>query len=237
MSKLIKSTGNMYTWVNWMWSPLTGYCPHECSYCYAKKIAERWGNKFDKFRFNVDDPGWKNTKPGDFVFVCHTTDLFADGVEKEWIDAVLTSCFFAGSHYGIKFVFQTKNPRRIKYSIVKEMPALIKYIAYIGTTIETNRLNDVVSSCNAPVPSERALQMNQIMLPKFVTIEPVMDFDVNEMLSLVKLCRPQFVNIGADSKHCNLPEPSKETIGELILGLHAFEIHIERKSNLKRITG
>ena len=32
---LVKSTGNMYSWVDCMHTHLGGECPHKCSYCYA----------------------------------------------------------------------------------------------------------------------------------------------------------------------------------------------------------
>jgi hypothetical protein len=68
----------------------------------------------------------------------------------------------------------------------------------------------------------------------FVTIEPVMDFDLDNMVKLVRQCRPKQVNIGADTGHNRLPEPSKEKVVELIVALEEFTI-VNQKSNLKRI--
>lgn len=33
-------------WANYTWNPVTG-CYHDCPYCYARKIARRFGNKAD----------------------------------------------------------------------------------------------------------------------------------------------------------------------------------------------
>ncbi len=43
-----------------------------------------------------------------------------------------------------------------------------------------------------------------------VTIEPIMDFDLEPFVEMIKNTKPKFVNIGADSKGHNLPEPSSE---------------------------
>jgi hypothetical protein len=64
-----------------------------------------------------------------------------------------------------------------------------------------------------------------------------MDFDLNEMLTLIYLCSPEWVNIGADSKKNNLPEPSPEKIQALIDGLQKGKIEVKLKSNLKRLIG
>lgn len=41
-----------------------------------------------------------------------------------------------------------------------------------------------------------------------VSIEPILDFDLNVMIEWIKQLQPKFVSIGADSKRHNLPEPS-----------------------------
>lgn len=44
----------------------------------------------------------------------------------------------------------------------------------------------------------------------YVTIEPIMDFDLDEMVNLIKRCKPEQVNIGKNTnKMVQLPEPPK----------------------------
>ena len=87
----------------------------------------------------------------------------------------------------------------------------------------------------APPPFERAESMYKITgYEKQVTIEPIIDFDLNEMVTLIKMCNPQQVNIGADSGNNNLPEPSKEKLLALIEELQKFTV-IDRKTNLNRL--
>ena len=103
----------------------------------------------------------------------------------------------------------------------------------ITTTIETNRwYGDIMN--NSPHPKARALAMQDIHLEKYVTIEPILDFDLDEMVELIKMCNPTQVNIGADSGGHKMPEPSKEKILDLIDRLKEFT-KIDKKINLKRL--
>ena len=88
---------------------------------------------------------------------------------------------------------------------------------------------------DTPFPDMRADDMNDLDgWDRYVTIEPIMDFDLFEMICLIKKCNPKQVNIGADSGNNHLPEPSKDKILELINELKKFTI-IDQKQNLKRL--
>ena len=67
-----------------------------------------------------------------------------------------------------------------------------------------------------------------------VTIEPIIDFDLGAMMALVMRCNPEWVNIGADSRCHNLPEPSADKIDALINELRKFT-EVKLKANLKRL--
>lgn len=68
----------------------------------------------------------------------------------------------------------------------------------------------------------------------FVSIEPIMDFDLEEFACGISAVRPKFVSVGADSKRHNLPEPSPQKIGKLLQILERFtEVRI--KNNLWRL--
>ena len=91
---------------------------------------------------------------------------------------------------------------------------------------------------NAPHPENRAFGMYGFAgyVKTYVTIEPIMDFDLDKMVALIKMCNPKQVNIGADSGNNHLPEPSKEKVLQLIDELQKFTV-IHNKKNLKRIIG
>lgn len=68
----------------------------------------------------------------------------------------------------------------------------------------------------------------------FVTIEPIMDYDIDELVSLIKMCKPEQVNIGANTyTEIQLPQPSNgNKLVSLILQLIPYT-RIKEKKNLK----
>ena len=69
----------------------------------------------------------------------------------------------------------------------------------------------------------------------FVTIEPVLDFDVNVLANWIAMIKPEFLNLGADSKNRNLPEPTVEKVMALVAKLHEYGIELREKHNLNRL--
>ena len=64
------------------------------------------------------------------------------------------------------------------------------------------------------------------------------DFDLDDMVALLKSFKPEQVNIGCNSNPgVILPEPSKEKLMALIHELREFVPTVELKSNSKRILG
>ena len=225
---LRKSKGNMYPWVTHTHAHLGGECPHRCSYCYVDN--PRFGRP-EKFRgplrlmeeeFEVKY-GLART-----IFIDHCNDLWAKKVPAVWISRVLDHCVRWPWN---EYVFQTKNPERYLGAIAA-MPTR----SLLGCTIETNRdIPETISQ--APRPQERAAYMKSLKgsWPLFITIEPIMDFDVPVLGQWLTEIDPDFVNIGADSKGHRLPEPSADKIGALIDVLNATGIEIREKHNLERI--
>jgi DNA repair photolyase len=216
--KLNKSKGNMYEFVTHTGNVIKGICPHDCSYCYVKK----WGNLKPP---RLDEKELHITTPEDnFIFVGSGIDMFANEIPKDWILKTLDHCNF----YPNKYLFQTKNPQRLL-----TFQDFIPKNSVVCTTIETNRFYDKFMG-NTPIPYQRVIGMYNIKFLKYVTIEPIMDFDIKTLVMYVKECDPIQVNIGADSGGNKLPEPSKDKILELIETLKTFTKVVE-KSNLKRL--
>lgn len=210
--------GNMYSFITHTFNVVKGKCPHNCSYCYMKK----WGNQpdthIDKKEFTAD------LGDNNFIFVGSSCDLFAEGIKQDWILKTLYHC----NNYDNKYLFQTKNPKAINY-----YSDSLPIDTVICTTIETNRYYQNIMG-NCPTPYDRAFEMSVIPYDKYLTIEPIIDFDLNNLVEMVKRCDVIQVNIGADSGGNNLPEPPKEKILELISELKKFTT-VKEKSNLKRL--
>jgi protein gp37 len=167
----------------------------------------------------------KNLGSGNTWFVCAQNDLFAEDASREMILQVLEHC---RHYYNNIYVFQSKNP--IRFSHYKE---LFPRLVILGTTIETNR--NLPGIGNASRPRDRMEIMELVSGRKFVTIEPILNFDVDVLSSWMVRIRPEFVNIGADSKKHNLPEPSADKILALIDAITNAGIEVRKKSNLHRI--
>ena len=155
-------------------------------------------------------------------------DMFALEISGSWIEPILEHCH---RYKNNTYVFQTKNPNRVfKYKEQRQMPDRFM----LGTTIESNKHYPNISK--APAQQERYEGMLKFLgFIKFITIEPILDFDVDILVEWVEDIHPDFVNIGADSKRCNLPEPPKEKVQELIKKLQEHKITIKKKINLDRI--
>lgn len=222
--------GNMYDWISETWNPLAGECPHKCSYCSTHKLAQRWDAVKKKYSgpIRLDYKAiFKNLGKNKVIFVVGQNDLFANEVSLRDIYNILSA--IERSDKSNTYLFQTKNPGRFK-DFLDWLPAN----SILCTTIETNRHYPEYMGL-APETRERAFEMGRVYgYRKFVTIEPIMDFDLDEMVAMIKACKPEQVNIGADSGNNNLPEPSKEKLLQLIEELKKFTT-ITRKTNLERL--
>jgi len=55
-----------------------------------------------------------------------------------------------------------------------------------------------------------------------VSIEPVMDFDLDIFINGLRTIKPEFVYIGYDNYNNKLTEPSKQKVNKLIKRLEKF---------------
>lgn len=216
------SKGNMYEFITHTWNTIKGECFHDCSYCYMK----RWGKlkpvRFDEKELKTD------LGTGNFIFVGSSCDMFAENIPDEWIKKTLKHM----EKFDSKYLLQTKNPIRVLDFIDA---CVITDKCVICTTIESNKDLFEIKK-NSPDVFKRAMAMNELsqIIDTYVTIEPIMDFDMDIMLQLIRDCNAKQVNIGADSGRNNLPEPSKSKVLELVSELQKFTI-IHNKSNLHRL--
>ena len=213
---LNKSTGNMYEFITHTWNTIKGECYHDCRYCYMK----RWGKlkpvHFDEKELKTE------LGSGNFIFVGSSCDMFAENIPDEWINKTLDHC----SKFDNKYFFQSKNPIRF-YGKGLRFPENSRFC----TTIESNRIYKEIMG-KAPYPENRAFFLP---INSYITIEPILDFDLYEFASLIRAAEPIQVNIGADSGNHGLPEPSKEKVMELISEIQKFTT-IHNKTNLKRLS-
>jgi protein gp37 len=171
----------------------------------------------------------ENLGSGNYIFVGSSTDMWCWLVKEEWIKKVLEHC---EKYPKNKYLFQSKNPIRFT-KFYGELPDNVIF----ATTIETNRDTDDISQ--APPPYNRYLDIWQVAEDSlgqvFISIEPILDFDLDIFAKWIEEIHPLFVSIGADSKGHNLVEPSKEKILALIKKIKDMDIEIKKKNNLDRL--
>lgn len=219
---LNKSTGNMYEFVTHTWNTVKGSCYHDCSYCYMK----RWGKlnpcHFDEKELKTD------LGSGNFIFVGSGCDMFGYTVSTEYILKTLKYM----DQFDNKYLLQTKSPSRLLKFIDQRV---IQKKCVVCTTLESDIYYPEIMG-RSPQPIHRSICMNSLSsyVDTYVTIEPIMDFNLEAFVSMILICKPKQVNIGADTGNHHLPEPSKEKILQLIGELEKFTI-VHQKKNLKRL--
>lgn len=224
------SHGNMYDFVTHTANPIKGLCPHECSYCYMKDIFKRYGHdttlRLDPNELKI------NYGSGKFIFLGTSTDMFAQPVESAWIKQVLDHC----AKYDCKYLLQTKNPARF-FEFLNHPLMQDKNKVVLATTIETNR--DVSTISLAPSIDDRVNVMAQLSKQGYavmVTMEPIMDFDHDAVINIMRTIHPFQVNIGANTNRTvKLPEPDKNKLNLLIDELRTFVPVVKLKTNLDRL--
>lgn len=243
--KLNLATGNMYDFIDYTGNAIKGNCPHDCKYCFMKMRGDLGNIRLD------DKELTGKMIENKFIFIGDSIDMFAKEVPNEWIKQVLDYC----DCFNNKYLFQSKNPQKIldfiNHSVFSK--------SVVCTTIESDIYYPFLMS-SAPKIEDRVVAMEQIsnitivpyqqdlfdttnLAPRnietFVTIEPIMKFNLPRLVDYVKRCNPKQVNIGANSKEYRLisfreNEPSYNEVLELINELSKFT-KVELKDNLKRL--
>ncbi|KKM06661.1 hypothetical protein LCGC14_1741740 [marine sediment metagenome] len=203
-------------------------CDFLCTYCNARRAAltrlrnsPRYKDGFSPHL--VKQELGRKFKPGSFVFVGYMGDI---SFASRPIIIDLT-CRIA-ERPEVDFLFCTKSPLHYWYWHIVWPENL-----YLGATIETNRDYHLT---RAPAPLYRYIAMRALDHPKkFLSIEPVCDFDLDEMLSWIAKIDPQIIEVGADNYHNGLPEPPWEKVDKLLTSLKANFPTVVEKVGLGRL--
>lgn len=228
-----KKNGNMYDFITHTSNPIKGLCPHECSYCYMRAIFRHYHGdetlRLDEYELKV------NYGKNKFIFLGTSTDMFADAVPTEWILQVYDKCLQYPEN---KYLLQSKNPgRTLEPQLINHPLMQLKDRICFATTIESNRDYPISKAQSMTDRADAMAQLQAMGFPVMVTIEPIMDFDHEELVEMLRKIRPFQVNIGCNtSKEIKLPEPTRDQIYALVQELSTFT-NVELKSNSKRILG
>jgi len=210
-------------------NPVTGCHGPEgkgpCVYCFAKMLAEGKLADTPKYRDCGFKPTYhpkvfeKDLGRNNIYFVCDMGDLWGDWVPNNWIQDVWRKC--ASADASNVFWFLTKNPSRY-----------LRFLIENGLYPRSNFVFGVTSERD---DGNRILPMLALIgtfpdTHTFVSMEPIMDFDAERMISWLSRLQPEFIYIGYDSGNHHLPEPPLEKVEALISTLqNAGKIEVRRK--------
>jgi DNA repair photolyase len=217
----------MYPWVTHTHAHLGGECPHKCSYCYLDNPRFGRPAKYTGELRQIEAEFSVKFGEGKVIFVENCGDLFAEQVPSDVIRRVLAHC---QQWHGNTYVFQTKNPIRYM-DFLEDFPEDM----ILGTTIETNRELDGISKAPSQESRKNAMFILPLKFQRFITVEPILAFDLAILASWLIEVAPNFVNIGADSKNHGLPEPTKSEALALVATLKEADIEVREKHNLDRL--
>lgn len=208
------------------WSVFTGCC-FSCAYCWAKRMAETRLAKSPKYARGFEPTFHpkelaRKFRPGEFVFISSMGDI--SFIAPADFQSILT---VIANSPETTFLLQTKNPRCFVTS-EKSFPNII-----VGTTIETNRDTSQISE--APLPKDRYHSLCLIPARHFLSIEPIMDFDLDGLLRWIEDINPEIIEIGADNYKNNLPEPSWDKVENLLDELTYLGFEVKQKEGLERL--
>jgi hypothetical protein len=185
----------------------------------------RWGKQkpihFDQKELKTD------LGSGNFIFVGSSNDIFARDIPDTWIIETLKHC----AKFDNTYLFQSKNP--FYFTAIETYLRPEQY--RLCTTIETNRwYPEIMGKTEKPERRIQGIYQFKHRIPIYITIEPIMDFDLCDLAEMICSVQPVQVNIGADSGDNHLPEPTGEQVMCLIEELKTFTT-IDKKINLKRL--
>lgn len=199
------------------WNVFKG-CRSNCNYCVQREQAKRQKHKCEKcYLYEPHMHSERLTekfKPGETVFVAAMGDIvFA--THEEW-GAILE---VIRNFPETTFFLQSKNPQCFIRGVVYPQNIVL------GTTIETNR--DTYDYSDAISTDYRYEAMREINHRKYLSLEPILDFDLDILLGWIKEIAPEFVYVGyldklSRAKKLRLPEPKLVKVKELCWELGKF---------------
>ena len=213
---------NMYQDAIFRWNCFVG-CKFNCVYC-KKSFQAQMRRQIRNCRFC-----------GNYIPHFHEERVTKEYTEKHFPETSGDEFIWVGSSGDISFIeypdmlkilnrieeypdrtffFQTKNPEFFSKFIFP--PNVI-----LGITLESDIYYREIS--NAPSPYNRVFWFEKLNFPrKFVTIEPILNFNFPLFLGWLKEIDPERIYIGYDSHKNDLPEPSIRKTKILIKELEKF---------------
>lgn len=237
-------------WCDSTWNPVTG-CQHDCEYCYARNIAERFGGTdsevFDEeyrlyAKHELDNPLMLNGKKAPYpygfapTFYRYKIEEYANKKGRNifvcsmadlfgaWVPNEWIEEVFVGCKSASQhnYLFLTKNPRRyIELETNREMPYGDNF--WFGTSV--TKLSDKYAWFEA----------GKVGFHWFLSVEPLLE-DLGTMNP--DSAKPEWVIIGAETgKRKDKVVPERAWIENLVSECRKYNIPVFMKSSLEGVWG
>ncbi len=217
------------------WNPFVG-CLFDCVYCeksfkrMLKRVAGRIGcPSCGDYSPHYHEARLNRIPSAPNVFVAGTGDI--SFCSWEFMNRIFKAIEDHNPRKRKTYFFQTKNP--VWFNLFLDWFQENQDKVVLITTLETNR--EIKHISKAPCPASRFMTFLELDYPrKVVTIEPVLDFDINEFSYWISMLHDsgqlEYVWFGFDSKNCGLSEPSTRKAQAFVDGLKALGIEVRGKS-------
>ncbi len=214
------------------WSPYKG-CELACTYCepsFQRQARRQLHHCRSCYEYEPHehpervDP--KKVPNAETVFIAGNADIsFANPTYVAQILEVVRE--HSASHPTVSYYLQSKRPEFFAQFVDQLPPAVL-----LVTTLETNRDEGYDAISKAPLPTERHRQFRGLHYArKVITVEPVVEFDLEEFVEMIVEVEPEYVWVGFNSrpKAVSLPEPSEEKVATFIKQLQERGIEVRGK--------
>jgi hypothetical protein len=230
MKTMTENTTRMYKGAK-TWNPFKG-CKFDCSYCkvsFQLQAKRQKQNCIDCYNYkpHIHEDRLNQIPNAEIVFVCGNGDISfcPPDFTLKIIDSIKKR---NQKHPHQVYYFQSKRPEYFN-QFLSQFPENVILV----TTMETNRDEGYASISRSPAPTERYRQFKNLVYPrKVLTIEPMIDFDLETFTEWIIALALEYVWMGYNSRPYNVsyPEPSKEKIIQLMNDLNKAGIEIRLKT-------
>ena len=95
-------------WCDYTSNPIKGYCPNNCSYCYAHRLYNRYHwDKTIRLELEPEIKDWKKLKEPSRIFIGSTIDMYHPAINPLWIRNIIGMSKLYPHH---TFITLTKYP-------------------------------------------------------------------------------------------------------------------------------
>jgi len=192
---------------------------YDCVYCWATSMKNqyKWQKYLGVYRI-IENELLVRYKPDDFTFVCDMIDI-----GRLPIPILIQFINWLKAQPG-KILLLTKNPKIYAQLYTDEIR--FPENVYFGATIESDKNYPEISK--APSQFDRLYWMDVLSRLAafenrlFISIEPVLDFDLKEFETCIYRIKPWAVAIGYDNYKNGLPEPDLAKVKDLISQMEEY---------------